>query len=447
MKENNEKRIRLIVGNESRNKEETLENLSEEKIKRLEKFKKPIIFSLMTIVCMGCLYLIFRPSENTTEIDEHGLNGAVPQGTNLAMPLDKGKAYEEEMLAIKNQEKQKALTTLSDYLNSEYSENGLINTPNEEQNDEYTSNKISRNSQNNSTLNSYRNMQSELGSFYQPSNTETTDLRREISELKTQLANKDLPKPITMNDQVELMEKSYQLAAKYLPTSQQELPVEKKQEAKEDDISTVNSNTQEKQNITAVRSINKNPVSMLFREPENHSLLIESREFITPSKLYEAEQSKNSIRACIHETQIIKGDMNVRLRLLESAQTSQHYFPKGTLVTANAKLLNGRLQLKISSIELNESIIPIELNVYDLDGQQGLSISDSQEISAVKEMAANMSQNSGASIMMTQSAGQQLASDLSRGVVQGVSGYFSKKIKTPKVTLKAGLQVLLVAKK
>jgi len=446
MKENNEKRVRLIVGNESQNKEEPLENLSEEKSIGLEKFKKPIIISLMTIVCMGCLYLIFRSSENTTEIDEHGLNGAVPQGTNLAMPLDKGKAYEEEMLTIKNQEKQKALTTLSDYLNSEGNENGLMNTSNEEQNNEYTSNKIDRNSQNNSTLNSYRNIQSELGSFYQPSNTETTDLRREISELKTQLANKDLPQPITMNDQVELMEKSYQLAAKYLPTSKQELPVEKKQEVKED-ISRLGSSAQEKQNIIAVRSINKNPVSMLFREPENHSLLIESREFITPSKLYEAEQSKNSIRACIHETQIIKGDTNVRLRLLEPAQTSQHYFPKGTLITANAKLLNGRLQLKISSIEINESIIPVELNIYDLDGQQGLSISDSQEISVVTEMAANMSQNSGASIMMTQSAGQQLASDLSRGVVQGVSGYFSKKIKTPKVTLKAGLQVLLVAKK
>ena len=103
--------------------------------------------------------------------------------------------------------------------------------------------------------------------------------------------------------------------------------------------------------------------------------------------------------------------------------------------------------LKITSIEINESVIPVELNVFDLDGQQGLSISDSQEISALTEMAANMSQTSGASIMMTQSAGQQLASDLGRGVVQGVSGYFSKKIKTPKVTLKAGLQVLLVPKK
>jgi hypothetical protein len=48
--------------------------------------------------------------------------------------------------------------------------------------------------------------------------------------------------------------------------------------------------------------------------------------------------------------------------------------------------------------------------------------------------------------MLTQSAGQQMAADLSRGVVQGISGYFSKKVRTPKVTLKAGHQLFLVPK-
>lgn len=62
-------------------------------------------------------------------------------------------------------------------------------------------------------------------------------------------------------------------------------------------------------------------------------------------------------------------------------------------------------------------------------------------------MAGNMSQTSGTSLMLTQSAGQQVAADLSRGVVQGISGYFSKKVKAPKVTIKAGHQLFLVSKK
>ena len=93
------------------------------------------------------------------------------------------------------------------------------------------------------------------------------------------------------------------------------------------------------------------------------------------------------------------------------------------------------------------NILPIELNIYGLDGQQGLAVPYSPERTAMTDMAANMGQTSGSSIMLSTSAGQQIAGDLSRGLVQGVSNYFSKKIKTPKVTLKAGLQVLLVSKK
>jgi hypothetical protein len=62
------------------------------------------------------------------------------------------------------------------------------------------------------------------------------------------------------------------------------------------------------------------------------------------------------------------------------------------------------------------------------DGQLGLLVPRSDEINAAGEIAANMSQSSGMNISMSRSAGQQVASDLSRGLIQGVSGYFSKKL-------------------
>lgn len=83
--------------------------------------------------------------------------------------------------------------------------------------------------------------------------------------------------------------------------------------------------------------------------------------------------------------------------------------------------------LKISSIEHQGSISPVDIDIYDNDGQIGLYIPYSPEQNAVKDIAANMSQNSGTNIMMTQSAGQQVASDLSRGLIQGISGYFQKR--------------------
>ena len=40
-------------------------------------------------------------------------------------------------------------------------------------------------------------------------------------------------------------------------------------------------------------------------------------------------------------------------------------------------------------------------------------------------------------------AGAQIASDLGKGVIQGVSQYISKRMRTVKITLKAGHRVLL----
>ena len=201
----------------------------------------------------------------------------------------------------------------------------------------------------------------------------------------------------------------------------------------------------------AFTTTRKNTVSALYREPIDSIFLADwsqnkRRHFYTAGASEQAVKPKNSIRACVQETQTIIGESGVSLRLLEAAQTPNRTIPKGTVLTANAKLEGGRLQMKVTSIELDGNIIPVEITIYDLDGQQGLYVPYSPEMNALTEMAGNMSQQSGTSLMLTQSAGQQVAADLSRGVVQGISGYFAKKVRTPKVTLKAGYQVFLVSK-
>jgi conjugative transposon TraM protein len=210
--------------------------------------------------------------------------------------------------------------------------------------------------------------------------------------------------------------------------------------------------TNQKEHFVSFTPARKNAVSALYRKPTDSAFLADwsetrNRGFYTAGSTQQAVQPKNSIKACVHDAQTVVGETGVRLRLLEPAQTPQRTIPKGTIVTANAKFQNGRLQLKITSIELEGNIIPVDITIYDLDGQQGLSVPYSPEMNALTEMAGNMSQTGGTSVMLTQNAGQQVAADLSKGVVQGISGYFAKKVRTPKVTLKAGHQVFLVSKK
>lgn len=440
MKEN-EKRVSVLFeeGGQSRTS-----NLPDEKKSGKERLRKPVLFLLMGIVFLGCMYLIFKPSPDKAAIENIGLNDAVPQASEAGMQADKQKAYEQEMLEQKGQEKRNALTTLSDYWNEESSSKDNQDTlAGQEDHGTGYGNNPGRAA--NPALNSYRNSQSALGSFYKDDNGETRELRRQVDELKEKLADKDIPKSATVDDQLALMEKSYQMAAKYLPTGANT------GEASSNKGGTASNSTQ-KEYFVPFAPAGKKAVSALYREPSDSAFVADwsakrNRNFYTPGAAGQLAQQKNSVKACIQETQSIIGESGVRLRLLEPAQTPNRNIPQGTLLTAIAKFQGGRLQLKVTSIELEGNIIPVDITIYDLDGQQGLYVPHSPEMNALTEMAGNMSQTSGTSLMMTQSAGQQVAADLSRGVVQGISGYFSKKVKTPKVTIKAGHQVFLVSKK
>lgn len=413
-----------------------------------EKFKKPLIFGLMGIVFTACMYLLFKPSEDKKALENIGLNDAVPQATVPGMLDDKGKAYEQEMFENKEQEKRDALATLSDYWNTEESQENL-NTESFANEDESYDFGGSRNASknNNAGLNSYRNVQNTLGSFYQDDYSEAAELRKQLDDLKEQLAEKDVPKVATVDDQLALMEKSYQMAAKYLPSSTNT------ENISATSIESPNAKpSNQKEHFVSFTSARKNTVSALYREPTDSAFLADwsetrNRVFHTAGSVTQVVQPKNSIKACVHEAQTVIGETGVRLRLLEAVQTPERTIPKGTIVTANTKFQGGRLQLKISSVELEGNIIPVDITIYDLDGQQGLYVPYNPEMNALTEMAGNMSQTGGTSVMMTQNAGQQVAADLSRGVVQGISGYFAKKVRTPKVTLKAGHQVFLVSKK
>ena len=117
--------------------------------------------------------------------------------------------------------------------------------------------------------------------------------------------------------------------------------------------------------------------------------------------------------------------------------------PRNSIITGAAKLQGERLNITIISLEYGGTITPVELSVFDNDGQEGIFIPNSMESNAIKEVAANMGSSLGSSINFSTNAGAQLASDLGKGVVQGTSQYIAKKMRTVKVHLKAGYKVML----
>ena len=238
------------------------------------------------------------------------------------------------------------------------------------------------------------------------------------------------------------MEKSYQIAAKYMPQMQGQSPV------RSDEAGAAERGASGKTEVVPVSQVTERTVSALQQDMSSAEI---ARAFSQPRNMgfftVSAEtqkESKNTISACIHDDQTIMAGQSVRLRLLEQMQAGSVIIPRSTLITGIAKIQGERLGVTVVSLEYAGIIIPVELRVYDTDGQAGVCIPNSTEINAVKEVAANMGTSAGTSISLTSDAGQQLAADLGRGVIQGTSQYVSKKLREVKVSLKAGYRVFLL---
>lgn len=151
----------------------------------------------------------------------------------------------------------------------------------------------------------------------------------------------------------------------------------------------------------------------------------------------------NTIAACVHGTQTVSDGQALRLRLTEPMAVADRFIPKGTVLVGATRIQGERLEIVIHTLEAGGSILPVELEVYDTDGQQGILIPHSLEYDAAREIAANMGSSMNSSINISTDAGAQIASDVGKGVLQGVSQYITKRMRTVKVTLKAGHRVLL----
>lgn len=401
-----------------------------------EHMKKVLIFGSMALIFVVCLYLIFSGDgrEKANEGITNGLNTVLPEASGGGLPTDKGKAYEQEMLREKERQKRATIMTLSDYWQSDSIRKQQDKTE-----------PIPEDSPEGKTLHdadpalrSYRTMQHSLGNFYQH---EDRTLQTENEKLKAQLEAVRSSPVQGPEDRLALMEQSYRMAAKYFPGATK--PV--------DSLTDSTSQQQGDTDFLPVVSQRRSVVSQLYRRVPDSAFLArlvrgEQQTFTTVQREEGQILPATSIRACVNQSLKLVGEGMVPLRLLQDARIGNAVLPRGTVLTATGKFRGNRLNLQVVSVEVDGSIVPVELNVYDLDGQKGLNLPYAPEVTAVNGTLANMGNTGGSSFTLNRSAGQQLTSDMTRGLIQGVSGYFSKKVTAQKATLKQGYQVFLVSK-
>ena len=405
--------------------------------------QKMIVLPIMGLVFIGAMWLIFAPSsDKERKPGTDGYNIEMPDAdkANRQIIGDKAKAYEQVAMEERLESRDHAVRRLDDMFDRETADSGdfdLANSGGKEEAEKPAIQTIQ------SSAVAYRDLNATLGNFYeQPKedNAGMDGLLERIAALEAELES-EKDRNSTIDEQMALMEKSYELAAKYMGgqngtrhTSGH--PVEP---------STVQKTGKNK--VMPVGQVERQVVSSLGQPMTGAEFAAifpqERNRGFNTAVGGTTVSDKNTLSACVHGAQSVTDGQAVRLRLLEPMAVAERIIPCNAVVVGTARIQGERLEIGISSLEHDGTIVPVELEVYDTDGQPGIFIPNSLELNAVKEVAANMGSSLGSSINISTNAGAQLASDLGKGLIQGTSRYIAGKMRTVKVHLKAGYRVML----
>lgn len=372
-----------------------------------QKMMKYLVVMPAAILCGAViLWLLYTSLNKSDERVGDAFNTEIPEGENDGMK-DKMSEYEAAEAAKEKEARQQTVAVL-DTLTATTTQDSGVRQPTAVE----------------TSAQAYQEVQASLDDFFVPENSEAAqvaELQARIDELEAQNA---MAQQQQQPDQMEMLERSYQLAAQYMGNGNGgNYPPP----ASADD-------EKGKRDVQPVAQVNRNVVSSLSSSS--------GRSFNT-SVGSSGIVNKNTIAAVVANNQSVTDGESVKLRTTEPMWVGSRLIPRNTVIVGSARVQGERLEIEISSIECDGFIYDVELQVYDSDGQEGVNIPNSMESDALHEIGANMGSTMGSSINISTNTGAQIASDVGRGLINGVSQYLNKKLRTVKVHLKAGYHVML----
>ena len=407
--------------------------------KQQERLRKALVFGGLGLLCALSLWFIFAPSDKDKAAEQEGLNKDIPEATVRQLTDNKLKSYELGDKSASESETQAEIGRLSDYFAEEPTSIDAQGQP--------SSTKIE------GSLQRYEENKRLLSSFYatDPNAEERDALRAENEDLREALRKKESEEDDEEEKQLRLMERSYQMASKYLPKGG-ELPAKAFLRAEERTIVEPEAESALQEPRMEVLAVPKHMVSSLAQPMADSTFMQEygskERHLGFHSALAQPSSfQRNTLPVVVDHTTTLREGNYVALRLLESAHIGELRIPQQSLLIAQAKLGGNRLHLLVKSLEIGGRIIPVKLSAYDLDGQEGIYIPGAEQVSALKEVGANIGGSVGTSFTFASSAKDHIISEAARGVMQGASQLLQKKLRTLQVTLKGGYRLFLVSSK
>ena len=412
-----------------------------------QRVKKYAIYSMMVVTSLCILIVIFFPKKEKWQAN--GFNTLIPSPNSETMVNDKLDAYQKDKMNMDDDERKSMMMDINSYKDNRPDTSPkqdldlLSPTDVEKPKGSYRAGGAGAKPKETiyASANAYRDINTTLGNFYEEPTVDAdkVQMREEIEELKSQIQTQQTPQT-EYDDQVALLEKSYELAAKYMPKNKSAtIPTSTELEHNGKPIAMPVGHVAER----VVSALHQPMLNSEFAETYSQERNVGFNTAVGDAQAIDA----NTIKACINNDRTITDGQSVQMRLLEAMRAGRYIIPKNSLVTGHAKIVGERLKVSITTIESQGTIITVELTVYDSDGQEGIYIPGSMEINAAKEIVANMGSSLGLSINISTDAGAQIVSDLGKGLIQGTSQYVAQKIRVVKVHLKSGYKLMLYQQK
>ena len=146
----------------------------------------------------------------------------------------------------------------------------------------------------------------------------------------------------------------------------------------------------------------------------------------------------NTIQAVVHQDQDIISGSVIKIRLLDTVNANGLLIPRNEFIYGIASLDNERLKIEIASLRYRNSIIPVALSVYDLDGLEGLYIPGAITRDASKKGMDEAIQN-----LQVMTMDPSVSAQVAGAGIQAAKGLFGKRVRQVHVKVKAGYQLLL----
>lgn len=167
-------------------------------------------------------------------------------------------------------------------------------------------------------------------------------------------------------------------------------------------------------------------------------------ELIEQNRFYGLEEpvigmaESNAIKAEVYGNQNLVSGSVIKMELLQDISVNGFRIPKNQFVFGQCALTGDRLTISVNSIQYDNSIFPVSLSVYDIDGLEGIHVPG-----AIARDAAKKASNQAVQGLQVSSLDPSLEIQAANAGIEAAKGMLSKKTRLIQVTVKAGYKVYL----